>query len=102
VFAVFDHGENAKKAEMQLRPTKVVVFGNPKVGTKLMQDSQAAALDLPLRLSIWEDARGRVWISHRSVESLAAEYAIEDAATVAAMTHMLEAVVAHTVNVYDY
>jgi len=102
VFAVFDHGENAQKAEMQLRPTKVVVFGNPKVGTKLMQDSQAAALDLPLRLSIWEDARGRVWVGHRSMASLAAEYAIEDAATVGAMTRMLEGVVARTVNVYDY
>jgi CubicO group peptidase (beta-lactamase class C family)/uncharacterized protein (DUF302 family) len=102
VFAAFDHGENAQKAEMQLRPTKVVVFGNPKVGTKLMQDSQAAALDLPMRLSIWEDARGRVWVGYRSMESLAAEYAIKDAATVAAMTGMLEAVVARTVNVYDY
>ena len=87
---------------MQLRPTKVVVFGNPKVGTKLMQDSQAAALDLPMRLSIWEDARGRVWVGYRSMESLAAEYAIKDAATVAAMTGMLDAVVARTVNVYDY
>ena len=54
---------------MPLRPTKVVVFGNPKVGTKLMQDSQAAALDLPLRVSIWEDARGRVWVGYRSMDA---------------------------------
>jgi len=102
VFAVFDHGGNAQKVEMQLRPTKVVVFGNPKVGTKLMQDSQAAGLDLPLRLSIWEDARGRVWVSHRSLENLAAEYDIKDPATVAAMERMLAGVVSRSVNVYDY
>jgi len=102
VFAVFDHGGNAQKVEMQLRPTKVVVFGNPKVGTKLMQDSQAAALDLPLRLSIWEDARGRVWVSHRSMEGLAAEFGIRDAATVAALERMMEGVVSRAANVYDY
>ena len=51
---------------MQLRPTKVIVFGNPKVGTRLMQGSQSAALDLPLRLSIWEDARNRVWVGYHA------------------------------------
>lgn len=102
VFAVFDHGGNAQKAEMQLRPTKVVVFGNARVGTKLMQGSQAAGLDLPLRLSIWEDARGRVWVSYRSLASLAAEYKIRDASTVAAMERMLAGVVSRSVNVYDY
>ena len=102
VFAVFDHGKNAQKVEMQLRPTKVVVFGNPKVGTKLMQDSQAAGLDLPLRLSIWQDGRGRVWLSRHSLESLTREYGIKDAATVRAMERMLEGVVSRTANVYDY
>jgi len=102
VFAVFDHGENAQKVEMQLRPTKVVVFGNPKVGTKLMQDSQAAGLDLPLRVSIWQDGRGRVWLSRHSLESLTREYGIKDAATVRAMERMLQGVVSRTANVYDY
>lgn len=102
VFAVFDHGENAQKVEMQLRPTKVVVFGNPKVGTRLMQDSQAAALDLPLRLSIWQDGRGRVWLSRHSLDGLTREYGIKDAATMRAMERMLEGVVSRTANVYDY
>src|SRR6185369_1957729 len=101
VFAVFDHGENAHKVEMQLRPTRVVVFGNPKVGTKLMQDSQAAALDLPLRVSIWQDSRGRVWLSRHSLANLTREYGINDAATVTAMERMLEGVVSRTANVYD-
>lgn len=102
VFATFDHGENARQAGMDLRPTKVVVFGNPKVGTKLMQSSQAVALDLPLRLSVWEDERGRVWVGYQAMERLAAEYNIKDTATVLAMERMLEVLVAKTVNVYDY
>ena len=87
---------------MQLRPTKVLVFGNPKVGTKLMQDRQTVALDLPLRLSIWEDERGRVWVSYRAPGSLAAEYGVKDDATVLALERMLDRLVARAVNVYDY
>ena len=57
VFAEFDHDDNARKADMTLRPTHVLVFGNPKVGTKLMQAGQSAGLDLPLRVTVWEDDR---------------------------------------------
>ena len=102
VFATFDHGENARQAGMELRPTKVVVFGNPKVGTKLMQSSQAIALDLPLRLSVWEDERSRVWVGYHAMERLAAEYNVKDNTTVLAIEQMLEKLVAKIVNVYDY
>ncbi|WP_296340707.1 serine hydrolase [Reyranella sp.] len=102
VFATFDHSANAQQAGMQLRPTKVLVFGNPKVGTKLMQDNQAVALDLPLRLSVWEDGRGRVWVGYHALDRLAAEYGIKDEATVTAMAQALEKLVAKAVNVYDY
>lgn len=102
VFATFDHSANAQQAGMQLRPTKVLVFGNPKVGTRLMQDNQAIALDLPLRLSVWEDARGRVWVGYHALDRLAAEYGIKDGATVKAMAQALDALVAKAVNVYDY
>lgn len=102
VFATFDHSANAQQAGMQLRPTKVLVFGNPKVGTKLMQDNQAIALDLPLRLSVWEDARSRVWVGYHALDRLAAEYGIKDETTVKAMAQALDKLVAHTVNVYDY
>jgi CubicO group peptidase (beta-lactamase class C family)/uncharacterized protein (DUF302 family) len=101
VFAQFDHAENARRAGMQLRPTKVLVFGNPKVGTKLMQDNQAIALDLPLRLSVWEDERGRTWVSYRALDRLAAETGIADKATVLAMESALASLVARAVNVYD-
>jgi CubicO group peptidase (beta-lactamase class C family)/uncharacterized protein (DUF302 family) len=102
VFAQFDHAENARQAGMQLRPTKVLVFGNPKVGTKLMQDNQAIALDLPLRLSVWEDERGRTWVSYRALDRLAAEAGLTDKATVLAMESALASLVARAVNVYDY
>jgi CubicO group peptidase (beta-lactamase class C family) len=102
IFATFDHGENARQVGMELRPTKVIVFGNPKVGTKLMQSSQAIALDLPLRLSVWEDERGRVWVGYHAMERLAAEYNVKDNATVLAIEQMLEKLVAKAVNIYDY
>ncbi|MBN9086279.1 MAG: serine hydrolase [Reyranella sp.] len=102
IFASFDHDGNAKKAEMSLRPTRVLVFGNPKVGTRLMQAGQSAGLDLPIHVSIWQDARNRVWVGYRSIESIAAEHAVKDPETVAAMSKALESLIAKTVNVYDY
>ncbi len=101
VFATFDHADNAGKAGMQLRPTKVLVFGNPKVGTRLMQNRQAVALDLPLRLSVWEDERGRVWLSYHGLDGLAAEHDIKDGTTILAMRRWLEGVVARAADVYD-
>jgi uncharacterized protein (DUF302 family) len=102
LFASFDHDGNARKADMTLRPTRVLVFGNPKVGTKLMQASQPAALDLPLRVTVWQDERDRVWVGYRSVEALAAEHGIKDPDTVATMARALDGLVAKAVNVYDY
>lgn len=102
VFATFDHAENAQRAGMQLRPTQVIVLGNPRVGTRLMQDQQAIALDLPLRVSVWQDERGRVWAGHHSVEELAAEYGIKDQAIAAALERGLRDLVAKAVNVYEY
>ena len=101
IFATFDHGENARQAGMELRPTKVVVFGNPKVGTKLMQSSQAISLDLPLRLSVWEDEHGRVWVGYHAMKRLAAEYNVKDNATIEVIEQMLEGLVAKIVNVFD-
>lgn len=101
LFAEFDHAGNARQAGMQLRPTRVIVFGNPKAGTRLMQDSQAIALDLPLRVSVWEDERGRVWASYRALDRLADDYAIKDKAAVTAMERALETLVGRTLDVYE-
>jgi uncharacterized protein (DUF302 family) len=66
LFALIDHSGEAKQVGIQMRPTKLLVFGNPKAGTPVMLAAPSAALDLPLKLLVWEDAEGRVWISYNS------------------------------------
>lgn len=66
LFAVIDHSGEAEKAGLQLRPTKVLIFGNPKAGTPLMAAAPTVAIDLPMKILIWEDDAGKVWISYNS------------------------------------
>jgi uncharacterized protein (DUF302 family) len=74
VFAHIDHAAAAKQVGLPLRPTQVLIFGNPKAGTPLMQDRQTIGLDLPLRALVWEDGEGKVWLSYRRVEDLARQH----------------------------
>src|SRR5208282_6071656 len=64
VFARIDHAAGAAEVDMPLRPTELVVFGNPQGGTPLMQDKQTAGLDLPMKALIWEDEEGNVWLTY--------------------------------------
>ena len=66
LFAFIDHSGEAAKAGMQLRPTKLLIFGNPKAGTPVMLAVQRSAIDLPLKILVWEDGQGRVWVSYSS------------------------------------
>ena len=61
IFARIDHAQAAVKAGMQLRPTQLLIFGNPKVGTKLMQSNQQIGIDLPLKMLAWKDEKDAVW-----------------------------------------
>jgi len=70
LFAVIDHSGEAEKAGMKMPPTKLLIFGNPKAGTPLMLAAPSSAIDLPLKILVWEDGRGRVWVSYNSVEYL--------------------------------
>jgi len=70
VFALVDHSGEAAKAGMTMRPTKLLIFGNPQAGTPLMLAAPRSAIDLPLKLLIWEDAQGKVWISYNSLQYL--------------------------------
>ena len=65
VFADIDHAAAARNVGLALRPTRVVIFGNPQAGTPLMQSRQTIGLDLPLRVLVWEDAAGKVWLTYR-------------------------------------
>ncbi len=64
VFLRIDHAANAAKVGMTLRPTELLMFGNPVNGTILMEDEQAAGLDLPMRALAWEDENGEVWLTY--------------------------------------
>ena len=70
IFARIDHSGEAAKVGMEMRPTKLLIFGNPRGGTPPMLASPTLAIDLPLKALIWEDAEGKVWITHNSAEYL--------------------------------
>jgi uncharacterized protein (DUF302 family) len=77
VFIRIDHAAGAEKAGMTLRPTELIIFGNPKVGTSLMQCQQSAALDLPQKALIWENEAGDVWLTYNAPQYLAQRHRIE-------------------------
>src|ERR1700676_1322167 len=70
VFALIDHSGEAEKVGLKMRPTKLLIFGNPKAGTPLMMAAPSSAIDLPLKILVWEDGDGEVWISYNSAEYL--------------------------------
>src|SRR5258707_15856601 len=73
-FARIDHAKGARDVGMDLRPTELLVFGNARAGTPLMQAQQTAGIDLPLRALAWEDAAGKVWLSCNDPEWIAARH----------------------------
>ncbi len=70
LFALIDHSGEAEKVGLKMLPTKLVIFGNPKAGTPLMLAAPSSAIDLPLKILIWEDGQGKVWLSYNSPEYL--------------------------------
>jgi uncharacterized protein (DUF302 family) len=71
IYNQIDHAQNAKAIGAELRPTQLVIFGNPRAGTPLMQCAQLSGLDLPQKALIWEDAKGAVWFSYNDPAYLA-------------------------------
>ncbi|HVO79148.1 MAG TPA: DUF302 domain-containing protein [Terriglobales bacterium] len=66
LFALVDHSGEAERAGLKMLPAKLLIFGNPKAGTPLMIASPSSALDLPLKILIWQDAGGQVWLSYNT------------------------------------
>jgi uncharacterized protein (DUF302 family) len=66
LFALVDHSGEAAKVDMKMRPTKLLIFGNPKGGTPVMLAAPSIAIDLPLKILIWEDAEGKVLVTYNS------------------------------------
>ena len=77
VFNRIDHSAGAKGVGIALRPTQLLVFGNPKVGAPLMQCSQSIAIDLPQKALIWEDEKGIVWLTYNDPQALADRHGID-------------------------
>jgi uncharacterized protein (DUF302 family) len=66
LFALVDHSGEAEKVGLKMRPTKLLIFGSPKAGTPLMLATPSIAIDLPLKILVWEDAQGKAWVSYNS------------------------------------
>ncbi len=77
VFARVDHAAGAAKVGKTLRPTEVLVFGNPQGGTPLMECAQAFGIDLPQKALVWEDEKGQVWLGYNDPAHLARRHAAE-------------------------
>lgn len=100
IFAKFDHGKNADEVHLDLRPTEVIVFGSPSVGTKLMQANQSISIDLPLKIAVWEDERGRVWAAFPQMDKLTAKYSGLDKGIAGNMQKLLEKIVRKAAKIY--
>jgi uncharacterized protein (DUF302 family) len=91
VFARVDHAAGAAKIDMELRPTQMLMFGNPKLGTPALQVSQTVGLDLPLRVLAYEDAHGKVFIAYHAPSELSEDHGIPtDAPVLKKMTGALD------------
>ena len=92
ILARIDHAAAAEKGGLALRPTELLIFGSPKVGTALMQAAQTAGIDLPLKTLVWSDEKGNTWLAYDNPDWIAARHGITDADdTVKAMTAGLAA-----------
>ena len=84
VFNRINHSKGADKVGIELRPTELLIFGNPKVGSPLMKCQQSVAIDLPQKALIWEDENSKVWISYNDQKYLEKRHVISECAAVIA------------------
>ena len=88
ILAEIDHSGDAAKVGLKMQPAQLLIFGNPKAGTPLMVASPTAALDLPLKALVWQDAEGKVWLGYNAPDWIAARAGLgaASAGAAAAMT----------------
>lgn len=90
VFAVIDHSANANKVGMKLEKSKMIIFGNPKLGTKLMQEDMKAGLDLPLRILVYRDKDSKVKMAYRDGSWLAQTHDIRSQKRIAKVNNAMD------------
>jgi len=74
----WNHGQKANNVDIALRPTELLVFGKPEMGSQIMTSNQTAAIDLPVKALAWEDAEGQVWLTYNDPEYIAKRHGIDD------------------------
>ncbi len=89
VFARIDHAAGAAKIGKTLRPTELLIFGNPQGGTPFMECAQTAGIDLPLKALVWEDASAQVWLGYNDPAFLAKRHEVPDCAVAANLAKAL-------------
>jgi len=95
IFARIDHAAGAQSIGETLRPTELLIMGNPKGGTPLLQCNQAYGIDLPLHVLAWEDAAGKTWLSYKDLSKLGHKHADDSCdAALKRLTGALEGLVA--------
>lgn len=77
VFTVIEHAKGAESVSIDLKPTTLILFGNPALGSKLMQCDQRAGIDLPMKFLVWEDKEGVVWIGYWDPMQLKTYYSLD-------------------------
>jgi uncharacterized protein (DUF302 family) len=77
IMARVDHAGGAEKAGLKLKPTQLLIFGNPKLGTPLMQTNRGIGLDLPMKVLAWQDDKGQTWVTYTKPDVLKARYNIK-------------------------
>jgi len=94
VFARVDHAAGAASVGLQLRPTELVIFGNPQGGTALIQDRQSSGIDLPLKVLVWQDLDSKTWLTYNDPSWIAHRHSLgaESAPAVKAMVGLLSAI----------
>ena len=92
IFARVDHAAGATKVGKTLRPTELLIFGNPQGGTPLMECGQSAGIDLPLKALVWEDAAGQVWVGYNDPAYLAKRHEIAQCPVVGNLSKALSGI----------
>ena len=98
VFGRIDHAAGAAEVGLTLRPTELIIFGNARAGTPLIQSEQTIGIDLPLRALVWEDAAGKTWLSYNEPSWITRRHAVRNAEQVSKMGAVLSAIARKAAN----
>ncbi|MEO7391851.1 MAG: DUF302 domain-containing protein [Ramlibacter sp.] len=97
IFARIDHAAGAAKVGKTLRPTEVLIFGNPQGGTPFMECAQSVGIDLPLKVLVWEDAQGQIWLGYNDPAFLAQRHGAAQCPAVDGLSKALSGLVETTI-----